>query len=200
MNCLKHVLVMFLFYAATPSFAFGDPLCWLRTKSPQDQEIQGPIALNDEWQSFKLTKPFRAAPSLQYVQLLLSRSEYDFVELTDSRKHPESWNRWVPRHIHTGEILLFDVAVHNNKVGWIDLEYTFTGSPTLNDQVVAAIGFSANSEKKPRFYPSGSVNDEMRIRASHPVNLRAIWWAAPSYWKWPCRTWSEIPQSEILVP
>ena len=190
------LLILFL----GPALAMADPLCWLRTQSPQDAEIAGPIQVGPEWKQLKLTRPFNVSPSIYYVHMLLKRADFDFVDLTNKDEHPESWNRWLPRNKQTGKVLLFDVRVHNNKLGWIDLVYSFTGSPTVKGETFASLGFANHPDKKRYFYPEGSVIDEVHIRSNNPVTIEAIWWGAPSYWKWPCRKWSEVPAAETMLP
>lgn len=182
------------------SVAMADPLCWLRSESPLDAKIAGPIQLGSDWNKFKLAKPFQAAPSIHYVHVVLKRTDFEFVDLTNRNEHPESWNRWLPRNIQTGKVQLFDVRVHNTKLGWVDLVYSFTGSPTVNGEQLASLGFANHPDKNQYFYPHGSVIDEVHIRANNPVTIDGIWWGAPGYWKWPCRKWSEVPESEIMVP
>ena len=193
-------LMGFLLLVLSPSLVMADPLCWLRTQSPQDAKIAGPIQLESDWKQLKLTRPFQVAPSIQYVHVLLKRADFDFVDLSNQDEHLESWNRWLPRNIQTGKVQLFDVRVHNSKLGWIDLVYSFTGSPTVNCEMLASLGFSNHPDKNRYFYPQGSVIDEVHIRANNPVTIDAIWWGSPGYWKWPCRKWSEVPASEIMVP
>lgn len=194
------LLIGFILLVQNPSLVIADPLCWLRTQSPQDAKIAGPIQLGPDWKQFKLTKPFQVAPSIQYIHVLLKRVDFDFVDLSNQDEHLESWNRWLPRNIQTGRVQLFDVRVHNSKLGWIDLVYSFTGSPTVNDEMLASLGFANHPDKNQYFYPQGSVIDEVHIRANNPVTIEAIWWGSPGYWKWPCRRWSEVPASEIMVP
>lgn len=79
-----------------PSFAMADPLCWLRSESPQNAKIAGPIQLGSDWKKFKLAKPFQAAPSIHYVHVVLKRADFEFVDLTNRNEHSESWNRWLP--------------------------------------------------------------------------------------------------------
>lgn len=108
---LAQAATLFLFFALTPSLVIADPLCWLRTASPQDRTIKGPIKLGNEWKAFKLTALFKAAPFVQYLYLVLKRSDFEFIELTDHNEHPESRNRWVPRKLEMGQVQLFDVRV-----------------------------------------------------------------------------------------
>lgn len=191
---------LLIFSFLIPVSAMADPVCWLRNQSPQDQKIVGPFQLGAEWKIFKLTKPFRASPATHYVHLLLKRENFEFIDLTDKAAHPESWNRWVPRNNQNGKVQLFDVRVHNSELGWVDLVYSFTGSPTVSGEALASLGFANHPDKNRYFYPQGSVIDEVHIRANNPVTIEAIWWGAPSYWKWPCRKWSEVPASEIMLP
>lgn len=190
--------VLLIFSFLIPISALADPVCWLRNQSPHDQKIAGPIQLGPDWKQFKLTKPFKVAPSIQYVHVLLKRADFSFVDLSNRSEYPESWNRWLPQNNQTGKVQLFDIRVHNSELGWVDLVYSFTGSPTVDGEVLAALGFANHPDKNRYFYPKGSVVDEVHIRANNPVTIEAIWWSAPSYWKWPCRKWSEVPASEIM--
>jgi hypothetical protein len=199
MSRLWQTATLFLIFALTSASVMADPLCWLRTASPQDITIKGPIQFDTEWKAFKLTAPFKAAPFVQYLYLVLKRSDFKFIELTDPNEYPESHNRWVPRNIGTGEVQLFDVRVRNSKLGWIDLEYTSTSYPPDNNHGYAGMGFTNHPDKNQFFYPQGSVIEEVHIRSNRKVVIEEIRWQADGYWKWPCRKWSEVPESEIML-
>lgn len=188
------------FFLLFPGMLSADPLCWLRSQSPYNVEITGPVELGPQWRRFKLTKPFKAGPSIQYVHLLLKKKDFDFVDFTKRDEFSESWNRWLPRHKQTGQIQIFDVRVHNSQLGWVDLVNSFTGSPTVNGEAMASLGFSNHPDSNRFFYPQASAIDELQIRASHPVTIEAIWWDSPGYWKWPCRKWSDVSPSQIMLP
>ena len=125
-RCLS-VLIGFIFLCGAPSFAIADAFCWLRTESPQDAKMGGPIPLGSDWKKFKLTKPFKVAPSIHYVHVVLKPTDFEFVDLTNRDEHIASWNRWLPKNLKTGEIQIFEVRVHNTKLGWIDLVYSPMG-------------------------------------------------------------------------
>lgn len=199
-SCYLPRLAGLLVLILGPTLAIADSLCWLRTQSPQDARIDGPIQVGPEWKQFKLPKPFKAAPAIHYVHVLLNQTDFDFVDLTDQDEHPESWNRWLPRNKQTGKVQLFDVRVHNNKLGWVDLVYSFTGSPTVKGETLSSLGFANHPDKKKYFYPPGSMIDEVHIRSNNPVTIEAILWGAPGYWKWPCRNWSDVPATEMILP
>lgn len=189
-RCWQAVVLLFL-VAITPSLAMADPLCWLRTTSPLDRILKGPIDLGADWKIYKLTRPFKVSPHVFEIQLLLARSDFEFVE---------SFNRSVPRNIQTGQVQLFDVKVRNSVLGWVDLVHSSTAYPPSNDHAFVALGFTNHPDKNQYFYPQGSVIDEVHIRANHKVVVEEIRWQADGYWKWPCRNWSEVPASEIMVP
>lgn len=190
---------LLLFFALVPSLVMADPLCWLRTTSPLDRTIKGPIELNQDWKVYKLTQPFKASAHIYQIEILLKRSDFKFTELTDPKEHPESHNRWVPRTIDTSEVQLFDVKVRNSKLGWINLEYTSTNYPPDNNHAYAGVGFTNHLDQNRYFYPPGSVIEEVHIRSNRKVVVEEIRWRADGYWKWPCRKWSEVPESEIMT-
>lgn len=188
-----------LVFALSHTLVIADPLCWLRMTSPLDRTIKGPIELGPERKEFKLTTPFKAAPFVQVLYIVLKRSDFKFIELTDPNEYPESSNRWVPQHTGTGEVQIFDVRVRNSKLGWVDLEYTSTSYPPNNNHGYAGIGFTNHLYKNQYFYPPGSVIEEVHIRSNRNVEIEEIRWQADGYWKWPCRKWSEVPESEIMI-
>ena len=189
-RCWQSVVLLFLF-EITPSLAMADPLCWLRTTSPLDMKLQGPLDLGTDWKTYKLTRPFKVSPHVYEIQLLLSRSDFEFVE---------SFNRMVPRNVRTGRVQLFDVKVRNSMLGWVNLMYSSTAYPPDKNHGFLAIGFTNHPDKNQYFYPQGSVIDEVQIRANQKVVVEEIRWQADGYWKWPCRKWFEVPASEIMVP
>lgn len=188
-RCLQVGLLLFSF-AMFPSLVMADPLCWLRTASPLDREVKGPLNLGAEWKIYKLTRPFKVSPHVYEIQLLLARSDFEFVE---------SSNRSVPKNIQTAQIQLFDVKVRNSVLGWVDLVHSSTAYPPSNNHAFVALGFTNHPDQNRYFYPQGSVIDEVQVRTNHKVVVEEIRWQADGYWKWPCRNWSEVPTSEIMV-
>lgn len=200
MNKLLSLSICCVVLALKTSVVLADPLCWLRSTSPLDDAVEGPMQLDRDWKVYKLVKPFRVSPHVYSVELLLSQTEYDLFDIGESGKNAKAWIGLVPRNKKNQTNYYFDVKARNSKLGWITLLPTSAGVSIFNGKSFTAIGYGNNPEKLQGFYPAGSVIEEIHLRASSDVTVEHIRWIAKGYWQWPCRKWSEVAASEFIQP
>lgn len=186
--------------ALKSSLALADPLCWLRSASPLDDVLEGPIQLDRNWKVFKLLKPYRVSPHIYNIELLLSDTEYDLFDIGESGKNAKAWIGLIPQNKKSQKNYYFEVKARNSKLGWINLMTTSAGTSNFNGKSFTAVGYGNNPEKLQGFYPAGSVIEEIHLRASDDVTVEHVRWIAKGYWQWPCRKWTEVPSSEFIEP
>jgi hypothetical protein len=186
MSKLIQSSLLSIWFALQSNVAVADPLCWLRSESPSDAVITGPIQLGPEWKKYKLVKPFKLSQHVYEIEFKKDFSSF--------------FMKWFPRSIGTGEIYVFEAKIRNSKLGWLNLRYSASGTSVFKSQTYKSVGFTKNPDKMQGFYPEGSVIEEVHVRASHNVKVEHIRWTASGYWRWPCRKWSEVPASEFIVP
>lgn len=186
--------------AMKSAVALADPLCWLRSTSPLDAVLEGPIQLDHNWKAFKLIKPFEVSPHIYTIELLLRNTDYDLFDIGESGENAKAWIGLVPRNKKNQTNYYFEVKARNSKLGWINLMSTSAGTSNFNGKSFISIGFGNNPKKLQGFYPAGSVIEEIHLRASGDVIVEHVRWIAKGYWQWPCRKWTEVPASEFIQP
>jgi hypothetical protein len=199
MKLLKLSIASFLLVLKT-QVVLADPLCWLRSTSPLDDVLEGPIQLDRDWKVYKLVKPFRVSPHVYSIELLLNDTKYDLFDIGESGKNAKAWIGLVPRDIKNHKNYFFEVKARNSKLGWINLMPTSAGTSIFNGKSFTSVGYGSNPEKLQGFYPADSVVEEIHLRASGDVTVEHIRWIAKGYWQWPCRKWAEVPASEFIHP
>jgi len=105
MNKLLSLSICCVVLALKTSVVLADPLCWLRSTSPLDDAVEGPIQLDRDWKVYKLVKPFRVSPHVYSVELLLSQTEYDLFDIGESGKNAKAWIGLVPRNKKIKQII-----------------------------------------------------------------------------------------------
>ena len=166
--------------------------CSVQQGAPENQLIEGPFSITQQWQVFPLAKPLKTNPHVQMLEILLDESSYTYDDsirygiISGGFKHLPSSKPLQP------EVMLIDESGKEFKPVYKSIGTSFT--PVGNYK---SLGFGTNSRRDKFFYPQHTRFTAIKVRSNTPFTAEHFRWLAARYEMAPSRKWENVGPADI---
>ena len=171
----------------------------LPKKPPTSRLIEGPVTVNTEWTTFKLSKPLTTLPSLQVLYALFDyhNQVYNLEDTDPPGDSPYHDNR--VKRVSDGVQIDLDVRLIDQNGKETTLGPRFGGPRlggggwvTVFDGEYIFSGFGLTKRTRVTYFPRDAEYTAIKVRANvDEVTVSHFLWQAPNYYRLEDKTWEE---------